>query len=1115
MKPAPREPRRRKTSIAEPWHLRKDLSALLSVMLDISSELDLDELLNKVMAHATDLCDAEAGMVILTDESGNVVRRYPYRTPDNITKAEIPRNKGAIYKAIDKRKSVIINDYQSFPERIEEFAQAGVKAVMATPIIRKGDVAGVMEVFNLTPGKHFNRYHAGLLEAVSAQTSVALENAVLYRMQKKTQQAISEALRAENILLEASSVIGSTLDLNTVLNRLSELIADITGLKRNVIFLYDPRSNTHEVVAEHNGGIKVGTRYSPDEFGTEFFEMYRTEKEVVIDRDDPGLSIAASKTMDRLDAKRGLFVPIAVGGNVIGSIGMDNPGEKHRFERREIELASGLAKQAAVAIENARLYESLKESSEELQRRSKDLRALLSVALDITQGLRIDDLMYKIARNATELTGADAGAVGLFDEERGAVTYPFIYNLPEVIAKVDVPLKGSMTGLVVAQKKPMVIEDYQTFPQHLAVFAEAGLRAMAMVPLLLRGKIIGTIWVSSTNPDKRFDNRDVTILEGIGRQAAIALENARLFEDAQRKTESLAKLFEISQTISAGLELDEVFKRTVSTIKNLFDASAAWLITYDEESDLVKVAEYEGPHREEMIERVTSRQYSGLDGYAIAQKRPQIATDVIVDSRIMDKSEALKIGARSIMSIPITIKDKSIGSIGIGTRVPAQPPKAKAQLEFLETIATTVAIAIENARLYESVKESEEESRRRAKELLILNNLSNVLSQTLELDTVLNTAIDSVMELLEGDGAAIYLLDEDRGVLRLAVHRGLSDHFIKNSLEIPVGERLPGEVAKSGEPVIIENLAEHPGFEAVVVYEAFKSLVGAPIKSKGKVIGSFPLGSRQPGKFSQRDATLLESIGNEMGIAIENSRLYEAQRNISTSLQRSMLPPYVPSIPGMEIGVRYSSATEEAEVGGDFYDVYGIDGKYAMIIGDVSGKGIEAASSTSMMKYVLRSYLYQNPSPAYAITEANKFINRQEERAVFITVFCSVYDPEAGTLTFVNAGHPYPCLLDQIKKTCTVLTTFDPAIGIFDAYDFTEGTVTMNPGNLLVSYTDGVIEARSDGEFFGEERLVDTLLRVLDLPAQQIANSIIDETLKFSHGRLNDDIALLVLRRIS
>lgn len=941
MNHAPHEPRRRRTSIAEPWHLKKDLSALLSVMLDISSELDLDELLDKVMAHATNLCDAKAGMIVLIDKSGNVVRRYQYRVPNGVAEAEIPRNKGAIYKAIDKRKSVIVNDYQSFPERIEEFAQAGIRATLTTPIIRKGDVAGVMEVFNLSPGKHFTRYHAGLLEAVSAQTSVALENAMLYRIQKKTQQAISEALRTENILLEASSVIGSTLDLSTVLKRLSELVAEITGLKRNVIFLYDPRSNTHEVAAEHNGGIEVGTRYTPDEFGAEFFDMYKTEKESVINRDDPNLSTKARETMDRLNAKRGLFVPIAVGGNVIGSIGMDNPGEKHDFEKREIELASGLAKQAAVAIENARLYESLKESSGELQRRSKDLRALLSVALDITQGLRLDELMYKIARNATELTGADAGAVGLFDEGRGVVTYPFIYNLPEVIAKVDVPLKGSMTGVVVAQKKPMVIEDYQAFPQRLAVFAEAGLRAMAMVPLLLRGRIIGTIWISSTKPDKRFANRDVTILEGIGRQAAIALENARLFEDAQRKTDSLAKLFDISQTISTGLELDEVFKRAVSTIKNAFDASAVWLTTYDEESDLVKIAEYEGPHREEIIGRVTGRQYSGLDGYAIAQKRPQIATDIIADPRVIDKSEALKIGARSIISIPITIKDKSIGSIGIGTRIPAQSPKAKAQLEFLETIATTVAIATENA------------------------------------------------------------------------------------------------------------------------------------------------------------------------------RLYEAQRNISTSLQRSMLPPYVPSIRGMEIGVRYSSATEEAEVGGDFYDIYNINGKYAMIIGDVSGKGIEAASSTSMMKYILRSYLYQNPSPAYAITEANKFINRQEERAVFITVFCSVYDPETGTLIFVNAGHPYPCLLNQIQKTCTVLTTFDPAIGIFNAYDFTESTVTMNSGNLLVSYTDGVIEARSDGEFFGEERLVDTLLKVLNSPAQQIADSIIDSTLKFSHGRLNDDIALLVMRRIS
>lgn len=906
-------------------------------MVDISSELNLDELLHKVMQHATNLCDGDAGIIALLDEAGDITKIYPYKTPEAIAEIKPPPDRSTIKTAIVNRKTIIANDYPSYPGRIEALAAAGVKAALATPILRKGKVMGVMEVFSLTERMNFTRYHAGLLEAV--------------------------------------------------------------------------------------------------------------------------------------------------------------------------------AKQTAVAIEDARLFENLKKSTDELTQRSNNLQTLLEVSLDITSGLELDELMYKIAKNATELTGADAGAVGLLDEEKGVVTYPFIYNLPEVISEVEVPIDGTMTGMAISQRKPVAIEDYQQFPGRLAVFSEAGLRSIILTPLMLRNKAIGALWVSSTHPEKRFDEQDLMLLEGIGRQAAIALENSRLFADAQRKTERLARLFDITQTIGAGLDITTIFKRAVSTVKSIFDVSSAWLTIYDERTGLIRMVEYEGPHKDVIMESVIQRPYFGLDGYAIAENRPQVATDIMEDPRIAHKEEAIKMGARAMISVPIISKGRSIGSIGIGTILPAETPRGRDQLEFLETIATTVATAAENARLYESVKASEQETQRRARELTILINLSNILSQTLELDALMNTAVESMLYLFEADAAAIYLLDEERQVLQLASIKGVSEHFIEESLEIPVGQRLPGAVVETGKPLIIENIVDHPEFEASVVSEEFISLVGAPIRSKGKVIGAFPLASRQFDKFSQSDAALLESIGNELGIAIENSRLYESQRKISELLQKSMLPPYVPTIPDMEIGVKYSSATEEALVGGDFYDIYNVDGKYALIIGDVSGKGIEAASSTSMMKYILRSYLYQQPSPSFALDQANQFVMRQEERATFITVFCAVYDPEQGTVVYSNAGHPYPCLLNQISKTCIILATHDPAVGIISDYKYSENTVTMNPGNFIVAYTDGVIEARSGREFFGEERLVEALLDSLDLPAQSIADAIINTTLKFTHGKLTDDIALLVLKR--
>gem|GEM_PF-2029149 len=918
------------------------MSSLVSIMVDISSELELDELFKKIVHHATHLCEGDGGLIALVAEDGSVTKRYAYNVPDAVMVEKIPRGRGTLYEVLRERRTIIVDDYATYPMKIEAFAAQGIKSVLATPIMRKNRLTGVIEIFSMTNKGRIKRYGANLLETVAAQAAVALENASLYDTQRQHEEELAETLRIANILIEAANVIGSTLDTEQVLKRFSDLVAEITKLKRNVIFLYDPVENTHEVIAEHNGGVAVGAGFTVADFGAEFFEIYRSGLTTVLDYEDPGLSPAAKRTMDGFNAKTGLFVPLTIGDRVIGSIGIDNPGQSHKFTDREIELASGLAKQAAVAIENARLFERVKNTSSELEERGKDLQTLLDVTLDITGGLKLEELMYKIAKNATELIGADVGAVGLFDKKRGVVTYPFVYNLPEVLTKVDVPLTSSMTGLVIEESEPLIIDDYQQLKERVPVFAEAGLRAIAMVPLTYRGEITGTLWVSSRRPEKHFDEHDISILDGIALHAAIALENSRL---------------------------------------------------------------------------------------------------------------------------------------------------------------------------YESVRQSEEAAKRRTRELSILNDLSNVLSQTLDLDTMLKAAIDSMMELLEADGAAIYILDEEKNSLRLGAHKGLSENFVANSRIIPVGERLPGRVVETGHSLIIENLADSADFEATVVNEAFASLIGAPIKSKGKTIGSFPLGSRHPGKFSKGDATLLESIGNELGVAMENSRLYAAQLNIAESLQRSMLPAFIPSIPGAEIGVMYSSATEEAKVGGDFYDIFDIDGRFALIIGDVSGKGIAAAAYTSMVKYALRAYLYQDPSPAHAISQVNGFVRRQVDHAVFITAFCAIYEPETGVLAYVNAGHPYPCLLDNTAEKCTFLTTNDPAIGIIADYAYREKSIQVRLGNLLVAYTDGVLEARADSEFFGEGRLEETLLETIGKHAQETANSIIDACLAFSRGRLTDDIALLVMKR--
>ncbi|OFW32229.1 MAG: hypothetical protein A2074_05715 [Candidatus Aquicultor primus] len=417
----------------------------------------------------------------------------------------------------------------------------------------------------------------------------------------------------------------------------------------------------------------------------------------------------------------------------------------------------------------------------------------------------------------------------------------------------------------------------------------------------------------------------------------------------------------------------------------------------------------------------------------------------------------------------------------------------------------------------------EEEQSRREKQLAetirianVLLEAANIIGSTLDTDLVLERFSELVAEITNLERNIIFLYDP-------------LEHSHKIAAEynggIAIGTSFSGEefgeeffdIYRSGRATVID--IDDPNLSPATrrTMDSFNAKTGlfVPLVAGERILGS--IGMDNPGRrheFNQREIELASGLAKQAAVAIENSRLYKAQLNIADSLQRSMLPTRIPTIPGAEIGVVYSSATEEAKVGGDFYDIFDLEGKFALIIGDVSGKGIEAASYTSMVKYAMRAHLYLNPTPSYAVTQVNKFVRRQVNHAVFITAFCSIFDPATGVLNFVNAGHPYPCLLDKVVNKCTFLTTNDPAISIIADYEYHEKEVTIGTDNLFVAYTDGVLEARSDAELFGEERLEETLLAFVDEPAQKLADAIIDACLKFSKGRLTDDIALLVMKRV-
>lgn len=250
----------------------------------------------------------------------------------------------------------------------------------------------------------------------------------------------------------------------------------------------------------------------------------------------------------------------------------------------------------------------------------------------------------------------------------------------------------------------------------------------------------------------------------------------------------------------------------------------------------------------------------------------------------------------------------------------------------------------------------------------------------------------------------------------------------------------------------------------------------------------------------------------------ERESLLRAKTEVARVLQRALLPPALPDIPGAEVAASYVAAGEGVEVGGDFYDVFAIENDgWALVMGDVAGKGPEAASLTSLARYTIRTAAMRVKQPDRILSLLNEEILRQTGGERLFTAVYGKLEPELGgdgamLLRIACAGHPSPLILrrdgevEQFPETGTIL-------GVIEAPEFSYREVKLERGECVVFYTDGVIEARSEsGEFFGEERLVEAVGGSAGLSAEDLSERIKNIALDFQGGVARDDIAVLALR---
>jgi serine phosphatase RsbU (regulator of sigma subunit) len=323
-------------------------------------------------------------------------------------------------------------------------------------------------------------------------------------------------------------------------------------------------------------------------------------------------------------------------------------------------------------------------------------------------------------------------------------------------------------------------------------------------------------------------------------------------------------------------------------------------------------------------------------------------------------------------------------------------------------------------------------------------------------------------------------------------------------------------IFRTGEPLELdpESAAALGGSYALLVpfLEAGSTAAVIPIATPAEVLASFTilsLDSERPITEATLDTAL--AIASQAALAIDNARLYQQQKEFSDTMQRSLLPRARPQIAGLEIGDVYAPSSR-VEVGGDVYDFLELDdGRLAVVLGDVTGHGIDATADMAMAKFVFRSLAREHPEPGDFLAYANDVVVDEIAAGKFITMAYLVIDP-AGGVAYASAGHPAPRLVHPDGRVESLDARGLP-LGIEPAQEYLAVRAQMPPGSAVVVYTDGVVEARLAGELYGTDRLDARLKARLADDADTIARAVLEDCRAFGGGELTDDCALVVVKR--
>lgn len=578
---------------------------------------------------------------------------------------------------------------------------------------------------------------------------------------------------------------------------------------------------------------------------------------------------------------------------------------------------------------------------------------------------------------------------------------------------------------------------------------------------------------------------------------------------AENGSRDLHFLFEASRKLNRTLKLAELLAEIRDLTTHAMDAEACSLLIWNESRTRLEFyLAYDRIWEERS--RFYLRPGEGMGGWIAEHETPVLCNDTQGDPRfrhVIDRE--LGFVTRSLLGLPLHRAGRVLGVLEMLNKK-APEGFTEHDLRLLRALGDQISVALDHALIYQ-------EARRERAENEALYRIGLVLNEKLELEEIIGVLLDQVKEVVPYDAAALYLIRRETSVMIWFAQRGYPAET-EERVRLKLGQGAVGWVASTGQSLRIPDVTVDDRYFAA--RPSTRSELVVPIVSGKRVIGILNLESDHLDAYRSSDLRILGSFANQAAISIERARLYaelkekerlEHELHVARTIQKSFLPAENPVIEGYDLSaINLPSRT----VSGDAYDFIPIaDGQLGIMISDVSGKGVSAALIMATLRASLRAEIRNHFSITQILAKVNALLAESIDPGNFVTAVYGVLDEPQRIFTYVNAGHNPPIWIHRDGRA-EELRTGGPILGPFPEIPYRLGVAQLEPGDLLVFYTDGVTEAGGPrGTPYGAGRLTELLRDQRNRPAAEICRRVVEDVGAYAGPQVGaDDVTLIALR---